>query len=118
MPEKKDGTTGNNKDFSFSDVYAPVDFEGARFCDARVWAGFKKVAKGMEKYEDYAKGIVKHGGENNFATNRLPLWIKPDKKLTVQDVMGMMRDHFEGTELDMTKDIGAGPFHLPYRWRD
>ncbi len=109
---------GTDKDFSFSDVYAPVDFGGARFCDARVWAGFNKVASGMEKYSEYAKGIVKNEGENHFATNRMPLWVKPDKKLTVQDVMGMMRDHYENTELDMTNDIGAGPFQLPYRWRN
>ena len=108
---------GTNKDFSFSDVYAPVDFGGARFCDARVWAGFNKVASGMEIYTEYAKGIVKHEGENNFPSNRMPLWIMPDKKVSVQDVMGMMRDHFEGTELDMTQDIGAGPHKLPYRWR-
>lgn len=108
---------GTEKEFSFSDVYAPVDFEGARFCDARVWSGFNKVTAGMEAYADYAKGIVKHGGDNNFPNNRLPLWVKPDKKLSVQDVMGMMRDHFEGTELDMTQDIGAGPYRLPYRWR-
>ena len=108
---------GADKDFSFSDVYAPVDFGAARFCDARVWAGFNKVADGMEKYADYAKGIVKTGGTNNFATNRLPLWIKPEKKLSVQDVMGMMRDHYQDTELDMSQDLGAGPFGLPYRWR-
>ncbi len=108
---------GTNKDFSFSDVYAPVDFGGARFCDARVWAGFNKVSSGMDAYEDYAEGDVKHGGENKFPTNRIPLWIKPDKKLTVHDVMEMMRDHFEGTDLDMTQDIGAGPYKLPYRWR-
>jgi dipeptidase len=108
---------GDDKDFSFSDVYAPVDFGAARFCDARVWAGFNKVAAGMEKYSDYAKGIVINEGVNHFAGNRIPLWIKPDKKLTVQDVMGMMRDHYENTELDMTNDIGAGPFQLPYRWR-
>ncbi|WP_319266432.1 C69 family dipeptidase [uncultured Draconibacterium sp.] len=109
--------SGTNKDFSFSDVYAPVDFGAARFCDARVWAGFNKVAGGMQQYTDYAKGLVEQGGENNFATNRLPLWVKPDKQLNVQDVMGMMRDHFEDTELDMTQDIGAGPYALPYRWR-
>ena len=109
--------SGPNKEFSFSDVYAPVDFGAARFCDARVWAGFNKVASGMEAYTDYAKGMVQHGGGHNFASNRLPLWVKPDKKLSVKDVMGMMRDHFEGTELDMTQDIGAGPYRLPYRWR-
>jgi dipeptidase len=108
---------GSDDDFSFSDVYAPVDFGGARFCEARVWAGFNKVAEGMDKYTEYAKGIVKHAGPNNFASNRMPLWIKADRKLSVQDVMGMMRDHFEGTELDMTKDVGAGPSGLPYRWR-
>jgi len=108
---------GKDKDFSFSDVYAPVDFGGARFCDARVWAGFNKVASGMEVHTEYAMGVVEHGGKNNFPTNRMPLWVKPDKKVSVQDVMGMMRDHFEGTPLDMTKDLGAGPFGLPYRWR-
>ena len=107
---------GLNKDFSFSDVYAPVDFGAARFCDARVWAGFNKVASGMEVYTDYALGKVEHDNFG-FASNRLPLWIKPDKLLTVGDVMGMMRDHFEGTPLDMTKDLGAGPYQLPYRWR-
>ena len=108
---------GKNKDFSFSDIYAPVDFSGARFSDARVFAGFNKVFSGMKPYEEYALGIVKHDGENKFPSNRMPLWIKPDKKLSVQDVMGMMRDHYEGTALDMTQDIGAGPFKLPYRWR-
>lgn len=108
---------GKNADFSFSDVYAPVDFSGARFSDARVFAGFNKVYSGMKQYEEYALGNVKHGGENKFPTNRMPLWIKPDKKLSVQDVMGMMRDHYEGTALDMTQDVGAGPFKLPYRWR-
>ncbi|MFV0520856.1 MAG: dipeptidase [Mangrovibacterium sp.] len=108
---------GSNKDFSFSDVYAPVDFESARFCDARVYAGFNKVKAGMEKYENYVEGKVTYD-EQGVATNRLPLWVKPDKKLTVKDVMEMMRDHYEGTPLDMTKDLGAGPFHLPYRWRD
>lgn len=108
---------GKNKDFSFSDVYAPVDFGGARFCEARVWAGFNQVTSGMDKYTDYAKGIVEHDTIANYASNRLPLWIKPDEKLSVKDVMEMMRDHFEGTELDMTQDIGAGPYKLPYRWR-
>ncbi len=114
---KKGWFDGKDEDFSFSDVYAPVDFGGARFCEARVWAGFNRVAGGMETYTEYVKGNIEHGGPNDFATNRMPLWIKPDRKLSVQDVMAMMRDHFEGTELDMTQDIGAGPFELPYRMR-
>lgn len=108
---------GLNKDFSFSDVYAPVDFSGARFSDARVFAGFNKVCSIMKQYEAYALGTVKHDGEHKFPSNRMPLWVKPDKKLTVQDVISMMRDHYEGTPLDMTKDAGAGPYKLPYRWR-
>lgn len=108
---------GKNKEFSFSDVYAPVDFGAARFCEARVWAGFNKVAAGMDQYTEYAKGLVEQDPNTKFATNRMPLWIKPDKKLSVKDVMEMMRDHYEGTELDMSKDLGAGPHGLPYRWR-
>jgi dipeptidase len=98
-----------DEDFSFVAAYAPLNFGALRFCEARVWAGFNKITKGMEKYEDYAMG--------HTLDNPMPLWVKPDKKLTVQDVMGLMRDHFEGTALDMTKDIGAGPFAKPYRWR-
>jgi dipeptidase len=100
---------GKDKDFSFSDTYAPVDFEGARFCESRVWAFFRKVNSSMDKYVDYAMGTNPE--------NRMPLWIKPDRKISVQDMMSFMRDHFEGTPLDMTKDVGAGPYHLPYRWR-
>lgn len=100
---------GKDRDFSFSDVYAPVNFEGARFCEARVWSFFEKVTGGMDKYLDYIEG--------KNLENRMPLWVKPERKLSVADLMGFMRDHFEGTPLDMTQDIGAGPFRLPYRWR-
>ena len=108
---------GKNKDFSFSDVYAPVDFGAARFCDARVWAGFRKVTSGMDIYEMYAQGNIEYDTETGFASNRMPLWVKPDQKIALSQVMGMMRDHYEGTSLDMTKDVGAGPSALPYRWR-
>ncbi len=101
--------SGNDEDFSFSDAYAPVDFSGARFCDARVWSGFRKVADGMDEYADYAKG------EN--LNHRLPLWVKTNKKLGVEDVMDMMRDYYQGTDLDMTRDIGAGPNKNIVRWR-
>ena len=100
---------GEDKDFSFSDTYCPLDFGAARFCEARVWCGFSRVNKDMEKYLDYAMG--------KDLKNRMPLWIKADRKLTVYDVMEMMRDHYEGTPMDMTQDIGAGPYKCPYRWR-
>ncbi|NPA37247.1 MAG: dipeptidase [Chlorobi bacterium] len=100
---------GKNKDFSFADAYAPLDFGAVRFCEARVWAAFRHANKAeMDKYVDYAKGE---------STNRIPLYIKPDHKLGREDIMAMMRDHFEGTPLDMSVDAGAGPYKLPYRWR-
>jgi len=107
---------GKNNDFSFSDTYAPVNFSAARFCEARIWSGFNKVNKQMKQYESYIMGNVTYD-ENKYATNRMPLWIKPDSLLSVKDVMNLMRDHYEGTILDMTKDLGAGPFGAPYRWR-
>ena len=108
---------GKDKDFSFSDTYAPVDFGAARFCEIRVWTMFNKVADGMDKYWDYVKGDVKHDKKTGYATNRMPLWVKPNHKITLHEMMNFMRDHLEGTELDMSKDLGAGPFHVPYRWR-
>jgi len=100
---------GEDKDFSFSDTFAPMDFGAARFCEARVWSGFNMVNSDMGKYLDYALG------EN--LTNRMPLWIKPDNKIGVKDVMGMMRNYYQGTIMDMTKDIGAGPYKSTVRWR-
>ena len=100
---------GSDEDFSFSDTYAPVDFGGARFCDMRVWSFFKEVNDDMDQYFSYVKG--------EELDNRMPLYIKPNRKLSNYDLMNFMRDHLEGTELDMRKDAGAGPFELPYRWR-
>ncbi len=100
---------GENKDFSFADAYAPLDYGALRFCEARVWSMFRCAAPSLNLSMDFVKGV--EGAEP------LPLWIKPDKKLSVHDVMELMRDHFEGSDFDMTKDIGAGPFKLPYRWR-
>lgn len=106
---KKGYFSGENKDFDFSAAYAPLDFGGARFCEARVYSGFRKVAPQIEKYEKYAMGYdLEH---------RMPLWVKPEKKLTVRDVMNMMRDYFQGTPMDMTKDAGAGPYGCIVRWR-
>ena len=99
----------NDADFSFADTYAPLTFSGLRGCDARVYAMFNRVASGMQRYEKYAMG--------DATAERMPLWIKPDHKIDVQEAMNLMRDHYEGTPMDMTKDLGAGPFNCPYRWR-
>jgi dipeptidase len=101
--------SGRDEEFSFADTYAPLDFGALRFCEARVWSVFRRAAPSLPLPADMIRGDVK--------AERLPLWIKPDRKLAVADVMALMRDHYQGTELDMTKDVGAGPFALPYRWR-
>jgi len=100
--------SGKDSEFSFSDNYAPLDFGAIRFCEARVWSLFRRVNPDMEKYISYIRG------EN---LERMPLYIKPDRKLSVHDVMLLMRDHYQGTELDMTKGIAAGTYAMPYRWR-
>ena len=100
---------GSDEEFSFSDAYAPLDFSAMRGCEARVWSFFRRFADGMEIYEDYALG--------HNPANRMPLWVKPNRKLSPKDVFDMMRDHYEGTVMDMTTDIGAGGSKLPYRWR-
>ena len=101
--------TGKDADFSFADAYAPLDFGAMRGCEARVWAFFRTVAADMDQYEDYAMG--------HNPNNRMPLWVKPTEKITVKTLMDCMRDHYEGTKMDMTTDIGAGGEECPYRWR-
>ena len=101
--------SGKDEEFSFRDTYAPLEFGGLRGCEARVYAFFNHIATGMDQYLDYAMGYD--------SRKPLPLWIKPDHKLTAQELMGYMGDHYEGTPMDMTRDLGAGPFECPYRWR-
>ncbi len=100
---------GKDKDFSFQKAYCPYDFGALRGCESRVWAFFRKFDDTMDRYADFIKGDV--------TKEPMPLYIKPNRLLSVQDVQSCMRDHFEGTDLDMTKDAGAGPFKVPYRWR-
>ena len=99
---------GKDKDFSFSDAYAPVDFSAARICDFRVWTMFNKVCEGMDEYWDYVTG--------KDLTHRMPLYVKPNHKISLSEMMGFQRDHFQGTELDKTLDPGAGPFGSPFRF--
>ncbi len=100
---------GKDAEFSFSDTFNPITFSGARFCEIRVWSFFKSVNNNMQQYFDYVSG--------HDLSRRMPLWIKPDRKLSDHDMMNFMRDHLEGTPLDMRKDIGGGSFGCPYRWR-
>ena len=116
--------SGEDKDFSFCDAYAPLDFSGMRGCEARAWAAFNILCDGKftyldengnevtadaYDYIDYAMGWDK--------TKRFPLFVKPSRKISVKNVADVMRDHYEGTPMDMTVDAGAGGNALPYRWR-
>ena len=116
--------SGKDSEFSFCDAYAPLDFSGMRGCEARAWAAFNilcdgkftfqdengnEVTKDAYEYIDYAMGWDQ--------TKRFPLFVKPSRKISVKNVADVMRDHYEGTPMDMTADIGAGGNALPYRWR-
>lgn len=99
--------SGKNSEFSFSKAYAPADFGAVRYCEARVWSFYNKFVTDAAPYISYIEGE---------SDEPMPLYFKPDRKLSRQDVQDAMRDHFEGTPLDMTKDLGAGPYASPYRF--
>ncbi len=105
---KKGYYKGKDKDFDFAAAYGPVSFSGARACDARVWSFFNSVSDDMDQYLEYAMG--------HDLTNRMPLWIKPNHKVELKELMDAMRDHYEGTAMDKSTDVGAGGKGLPYRW--
>lgn len=104
---KKGYFTGKDADFDFCKAYDPIDFGGMRFCEARVWSFFRKYNPSMDNYLDYAEG--------KNPEHVLPLYIRPNRKLSVQDVEAANRDHYENTPLENTKDITSGPYETPYR---
>ena len=115
---------GEDKDFSFCDAYAPLDFMGMRGCEARAWSAFNILCDGKFTFEDENGNLVTKDAYDyiDYAmgydkTKRFPLFVKPSRKISVKDVADVMRDHYEGTPMDMTQDIGAGGNALPYRWR-
>ena len=115
---------GEDKDFSFCDAYAPLDFSGMRGCEARAWSAFNILCDGKFTFEDENGNVVTKDAYDyiDYAmgydkTKRFPLFVKPSRKISVKDVADVMRDHYEGTPMDMTQDIGAGGNALPYRWR-
>ena len=106
---------GTDEEFSFCDAYAPLNFGSMRGCESRVWAAYNILCDGMidgrpaEEYLDFAMGYN--------VDNRLPLFVKPSEKVSLKDVADVMRDHYEGSPMDMRVDAGAGGHHTPYRWR-
>lgn len=99
---------GKDKDFSFCETYAYPDFSGRRFCEARVWSFFNHFSSEMSKYLPFAEGKVKNA-------EPMPLWIIPNKKVTLQDMQNCMRDHYEGTPFSLDNDPGQGIWNMPYR---
>ena len=115
---------GRDEDFSFCDAYNPLNFGSMRGCEARAWAAFNILCDGQFTFEDENGNLVTRNSCDYIdyamgydASKRFPLFVRPERKLTVKDVADVMRDHFEGTPMDMTTDIGAGGNALPYRWR-
>ena len=101
---------GADKDFSFREAYGPLDFGAIRYCEARVWSFFRHHydKEVMDSYLPFLNGdLTEH--------DALPLWIKPDAPVSYRDIQEDMRDHYEGTALDMTADVSAGPWASPYR---
>ena len=115
--------SGEDEDFSFKKAYCPVDFGTVRGCDGRVWSAYNILSNGWFSFVEGDRLVTRDA--YNFLEyamgydleGDLPLFIRPSKRLTVKDVADAMRDHFEGTPMDMTQDIGAGGNALPYRWR-
>lgn len=97
---------GLNKDFSFADAYNPLDFSGLRYCEARVWSFYNMTTSNGAYYLPYIQGK---------SEERMPLYWKPDHAISAKEIKKAMRDHYEGTALDITQDMGAGINHSPYR---
>ncbi len=114
---------GEDAEFSFRDAYNPLNFGGARGCEARAWSAFNILCDGTFTYEENGREVSRPADDwLEFAMGydldgEMPLFVKPSRKITMKDVADVMRDHFEGTPMDMTQDIGAGGNGLPYRWR-
>lgn len=100
--------SGKDQDFSFADAFAEHDPSTRRGCDARVWSYFRRFNDGADRYFAWV---------NADSNEPMPLYIIPDRKVSPEGMQDAMRDQFQGTPYDMTQDVGAGPYHVPYRWR-
>lgn len=99
---------GKDSEFSFADAYSTHDKGTRRGCDGRVWSYFRRFKPETDKYFTWCNGE---------SDEPMPLYIVPDRKVSLKEMQESMRDHFEGTPFEMTSDVGAGPNHVPYRWR-
>lgn len=114
---------GPDEQFSFRDAYNPLDFSGARACEARAWAAFNILCDGSFTYEHNGELVSAPASDwleyalGHELDGEMPLFVQPSRKISAKDVADVMRDHFEGTPMDMRVDAGAGGNACPYRWR-
>ena len=107
---------GKDKDFNFQEAYAPYDFSGLYVCEARVWSFFRKFSDEMDQYFDFASGKTFVETRGKYAGERMPLYIKPNHKVSAQELKNCMRDQYEGTPLDITQGPDAGPWNSKLRY--
>ena len=108
--------SGADKDFSFQAAYNPFDFSGLYVCEARVWSFFRHFSDEMDKYFDYATGATFRATGGKDAGEHMPLWIIPNRKVSVQDMKECMRDEYKDTPLDITQGTDAGPWNSKLRY--
>lgn len=108
--------SGKDEEFSFQAAYNPFDFSGLYVCEARVWSFFRHFSDEMDQYLDYAMGKTFRETNGKDAGEHMPLWIIPNKKVSVQDVKECMRDEYKGTPLDITQGTDAGPWNSKLRY--
>ena len=109
-------TGKKDEDFNFQEAYAPYDFSGLYVCEARVWSFFRKFSNDMDKYFDFASGKTFVETSGKYAGERMPLYIKPNHKVSAQELKDCMRDQYEGTPLDITQGPDAGPWNSKLRY--
>ena len=109
-------TGKKDEEFNFQEAYAPYDFSGLYVCEARVWAFFRKFSNDMDKYFDFASGKTFVETNGKYAGERMPLYIKPNHKVSAQELKDCMRDQYEGTPLDITQGPDAGPWNSKLRY--
>lgn len=113
---EKEYFSGADKEFSFQAAYNPFDFSGLYVCEARVWSFFRHFSNDMDKYFDYATGKIFRDTKGKDAGEHMPLWIIPNRKVSVQDMKECMRDEYKNTPLDITKGTDAGPWESKLRY--
>ena len=109
-------TGKKDEEFNFQEAYAPYDFSGLYVCEARVWSFFRKFSNDMDKYFDFASGKTFVETNGKYAGERMPLYIKPNHKVSAQELKDCMRDQYEGTPLDITQGPDAGPWNSKLRY--